>query len=336
LEEIKKEKVHKASGKGSSDWLVQTAGRCGDSAALGGKEEGTGMGKRFCANCGAPLEDDAKFCEKCGTPCADQSQEQAPAQGQPNQSYAGPAQSQPGQAYGGPAQGQPDQGYGGPAQGQPGQGYGGPAQGQPGQGYGGPTQGQPGQAYGGPAQGQPGQSYGGPTQGQPGQAYAGPAQGYPGQNYGGPAQGYPGQGYGGYAPDPNNPPAMSFFSAPDKIAWYRQNMYRTTGRLNRLHFLTYGLLNFMFCAGIFIVAVLLGVLTSSEAFLGLAFLVCLPFSVAGYITSIRRAHDFDVTGWVVLIFLVPYINTIAGLVFLLVPGTIGPNKYGPDPIAGRH
>ena len=282
------------------------------------------------------MEDDAKFCEKCGTPCADQPQEQAPAQSQP-----GPAQGEPGQGYGGPTQGQPGQGYGGPAQGQPGQSYGGPVQGQPGQSYGGPAQGQPGQSYGGPAQGQPGQAYGGSAQGQPGQSYGGPAQGQPGQSYGGPAQGqygqgYPGQGYGGYAPDPNNPPAMSFFSAPDKIAWYRQNMYRTTGRLNRLHYLTYGLLNGMFCIAIFIVGILLGVLTSSEAFIGLAFLVCLPFSVAGIITSIRRVHDFDVTGWIVLLGLIPYINSIVGLVFLLVPGTMGPNKYGPDPIAGRH
>ena len=53
-------------------------------------------------------------------------------------------------------------------------------------------------------------------------------------------------------------------------------------------------------------------------------------------TAIRRAHDFNVTGWVVLAMLIPRINAIAALVLLLVSGTIGPNKYGPDPIAGRH
>lgn len=50
--------------------------------------------------------------------------------------------------------------------------------------------------------------------------------------------------------------------------------------------------------------------------------------------SVRRLHDIDRTGWWVLISL-----TIIGIVLLIVwnclRGTIGPNRFGPDPLAGR-
>lgn len=49
--------------------------------------------------------------------------------------------------------------------------------------------------------------------------------------------------------------------------------------------------------------------------------------------SFRRLHDIDRTGWWWLISL-----TIIGLIVLIVwacqKGTTGPNRYGPDPLAG--
>ncbi|MET4131287.1 uncharacterized membrane protein YhaH (DUF805 family) [Porphyrobacter sp. MBR-155] len=38
--------------------------------------------------------------------------------------------------------------------------------------------------------------------------------------------------------------------------------------------------------------------------------------------TVRRMHDRNMSGWLYL---------VAGLVPLMLPGTVGPNRYGPDP-----
>ena len=49
--------------------------------------------------------------------------------------------------------------------------------------------------------------------------------------------------------------------------------------------------------------------------------------------GVRRLHDIDRTGWWLLIAFVPLIGVLVLLVFALLPGTAGDNKYGPDPKA---
>lgn len=52
--------------------------------------------------------------------------------------------------------------------------------------------------------------------------------------------------------------------------------------------------------------------------------------------QVRRFHDLDQTGWLVLVFTIA--NGIIGLtwfaqmIWYMVRGTNGPNKYGPDPL----
>ncbi|MCB2078220.1 MAG: DUF805 domain-containing protein [Novosphingobium sp.] len=46
---------------------------------------------------------------------------------------------------------------------------------------------------------------------------------------------------------------------------------------------------------------------------------------------VRRFHDQDKSGWFVLLNFIPYIGGLVVLVFMLLEGTRGPNRFGPDP-----
>ena len=55
--------------------------------------------------------------------------------------------------------------------------------------------------------------------------------------------------------------------------------------------------------------------------------------IPGLAVTIRRLHDTGMSGWYILITLIPYIGILILLIFMLQEGTSGPNKYGPDPKA---
>ena len=50
--------------------------------------------------------------------------------------------------------------------------------------------------------------------------------------------------------------------------------------------------------------------------------------------GVRRLHDLDRTAWWLLIFLT-LIGIFVLLVWFCLRGTQGPNRFGPDPLAGR-
>jgi len=47
----------------------------------------------------------------------------------------------------------------------------------------------------------------------------------------------------------------------------------------------------------------------------------------------RRCHDAGWTGWLCLIILLPYVGFAFMILMLFMPGSKGPNTYGPDPRA---
>jgi uncharacterized membrane protein YhaH (DUF805 family) len=51
--------------------------------------------------------------------------------------------------------------------------------------------------------------------------------------------------------------------------------------------------------------------------------------------GMRRLHDTDKSGWWLLISLIPFVGAIVLIVFYILPGTAGDNKFGANVEAGR-
>jgi uncharacterized membrane protein YhaH (DUF805 family) len=58
----------------------------------------------------------------------------------------------------------------------------------------------------------------------------------------------------------------------------------------------------------------------------------LAIIVPALAVQVRRFHDQNLSGWFVLLNFIPYLGGLVVLVFMCLPGTKGPNKYGPDPL----
>lgn len=58
--------------------------------------------------------------------------------------------------------------------------------------------------------------------------------------------------------------------------------------------------------------------------------VLIPSLALGF----RRLHDIDKSAWWLLIAFIPIIGGLVLLYFSVLPGTVGPNRFGPDPKQG--
>jgi uncharacterized membrane protein YhaH (DUF805 family) len=107
------------------------------------------------------------------------------------------------------------------------------------------------------------------------------------------------------------------------------NYVRFSGRAARSEY-WYWLL---FCILIGIVSVLIDAVLFPHSDVGpintIAELIVLLPTLA---VSIRRLHDLDRSGWWFLLVLIPIIGGIWLFVWFCMRGTIGPNRFGPDPL----
>ena len=213
---------------------------------------------------------------------------------------------QGGGQYGG---GTPNAGqYGAPSAGS----YGAPSDG----GYGQQAAGQ----YGQPGADQYGQPQGAPYGAQGGYAQQGYAQqGYAPQGYA-PQGGYGAQGYGAQRGYLQGGP-VDFQSA---IKLQIENVTNFQGRAGLSAYWWYAL-------ALLIVDVVLVIFSVAIGSVALSLLVDLVLFVAGLSTlsvAVRRLHDTDKSGWMLLLGLIPFIGGIILLVFMLLPGTPNQNRFG--------
>jgi uncharacterized membrane protein YhaH (DUF805 family) len=121
---------------------------------------------------------------------------------------------------------------------------------------------------------------------------------------------------------------MSFTQA---IANGFQNYVNFSGRAARSEFWYW----FLFAVLVSIVAGIIdAVLFSSSGLSPVSGLIGLALILPGLAVSVRRLHDLDRSGWWILLGLIPLIGGIILLVWDCMRGTIGPNRFGPDPLGG--
>ena len=127
---------------------------------------------------------------------------------------------------------------------------------------------------------------------------------------------------------------------------WKEKLLSFEGRLNRKPYVLRGLAVCLISSVIVqIVSGVLGLIVAkvaeSSPDLGMAlllflyaviFVLYLPATVIGISLGIRRCHDNDWSGWLVLLHFVPLANIVFGLLLLFKPGTPGPNRFGPDPL----
>lgn len=98
----------------------------------------------------------------------------------------------------------------------------------------------------------------------------------------------------------------------------------------------------MFLLGVVLVAIVLGVIEAALGMNGmvagvygpLTTLLLLGLIIPGIAVQVRRFHDQDKSGWFVLLGFIPFVGGLIVLVFMLLEGTKGPNRFGPDPKGG--
>lgn len=153
-----------------------------------------------------------------------------------------------------------------------------------------------------------------------------------GNPLGGPAPPFrtsPAQGRGwisGPAPVPSGPDKISYF---DLSFWFSAK-----GRLNRWRFF----LGSVMAGGVASIIMklvvptdALGVPTGGPGWI-LYVAIALLVSYVSTVLSIKRFHDLGKSGYFVLLFVIPLVNFILGLMLLFGQGDPGPNMYGPNPL----
>lgn len=151
---------------------------------------------------------------------------------------------------------------------------------------------------------------------------------------------------------PTGAPGSAFGSgaraagAAGGLGEWKEKLLSFEGRLNRKPYVLRGLAVCLISSVIvqiiaFIFGVIIAEIAESSPDLGMVlliflyaviFVLYLPATVIGASLGIRRCHDNDWSGWLVLLHFVPLVNIVFGLLLLFKPGTPGPNRFGPDPL----
>lgn len=117
--------------------------------------------------------------------------------------------------------------------------------------------------------------------------------------------------------NPYKAPAAAVADTAEQYGEVR--LFSVSGRIGRARYIAYAIGLWALLVVVVALSALLG------AFGGVLMIVAyIAAVVLGFMLTIQRAHDFNVTGWLALVSLIPLVN----LIFLIIPGTDGENRFG--------
>jgi uncharacterized membrane protein YhaH (DUF805 family) len=127
--------------------------------------------------------------------------------------------------------------------------------------------------------------------------------------------------------NPYAAPRANVVRGDDPEQYGEIKIFSASGRIGRVRFIgyTFGMTALI---GI-LMAIAVGAVGIADPTLALvvAGVGYVALIVVQILLTIQRSHDFNVTGWLCLISLIP----LAALIFWFVPGTPGENNYGKPP-----
>lgn len=110
------------------------------------------------------------------------------------------------------------------------------------------------------------------------------------------------------------------------------------GRIRRIEYFLSAVISSIFggiAMALGVGTMFLGVASNSASGFGFGVLIGIIVLIAdiwfGLAQGVKRLHDVDKSGWLILLGLIPLVNIVLGLYMLFADGTVGPNSYGPDP-----
>lgn len=137
---------------------------------------------------------------------------------------------------------------------------------------------------------------------------------------------------------PASGPATTPYATPQAAvgeelpAFGELNVFTIDGRIGRLRYLAWSLVLMFACAGVMgVVAIAAGISEVLGGILGIAVLI--GMLVVSVQIGVQRLHDIGWSGWLLLLNIVPIVNSVFWLLMLVVPGSQGANRFGSPPPA---
>jgi uncharacterized membrane protein YhaH (DUF805 family) len=115
-----------------------------------------------------------------------------------------------------------------------------------------------------------------------------------------------------------------------------EDLFSFSGRRNRKSYFLYALAVFglwlLLAVGFIVPAA-----NNSQSGVGLiamlAVIIFIPTVISSWAVGGQRCRDFGWTAWAVLLTAIPYLGFAFAIAMMVIPGNVGDNRYGPDPLS---